>query len=94
LPVDRSVRQRTVATDRPGALMSSPAEVGLSPQQTRGYFEMTANLKLQIELRHLTDTEIDAVSGGHKKGNDPVPKLPDDPVWTPIKILGGVLWWL
>jgi len=55
---------------------------------------MTANLKLQIELRHLTDTEIDAVSGGDKKGNDPVPKLPDDPVWTPIKILGGVLWWL
>jgi hypothetical protein len=51
--------------------MSSPAEVGLSPQQTRGYFEMTANLKLQIELRHLTDTEIDAVSGGDKKGNDP-----------------------
>jgi hypothetical protein len=55
---------------------------------------MTANLKPQIELRHLSDTEIDAVRGGDKKGNDPLPRLPDDPIWTPIKILGGVLWWL
>ena len=55
---------------------------------------MTANLKPQIELRHLSDTEINAVRGGDKKGTDPLPKLPDDPIWTPIKILGGVLWWL
>jgi hypothetical protein len=55
---------------------------------------MAANPKPQIERRRLTETELDAVRGGDKPGNDPVPKLPDDPVWTPIKILGGVLWWL
>jgi hypothetical protein len=55
---------------------------------------MTADLNPPIELRHLTDAEMDAVIGGDKKGNEPLPKLPDDPIWIPVKILGGVLWWL
>jgi len=82
---DQSPRRIDVATG--GGVFSLAAA-------NTGCFEMTADLNPPIELRHLTDAEMDAVIGGDKKGNEPLPKLPDDPIWIPVKILGGVLWWL
>ena len=51
------------------------------------------------ELNHdrveLAIDELDGVSVGDDKAkNDPPAKLPEDPVVTVIKVLGGVIWFL
>jgi hypothetical protein len=48
------------------------------------------------EIRELNDAELDAVSGGDKSQpqNDPPAKLPEDPVITVMRVLGGAIWFL
>jgi hypothetical protein len=46
------------------------------------------------ETRELSIDELDSVSGGDKPKSDPLPKLPEDPVITVMRVLGGAIWFL
>jgi bacteriocin-like protein len=50
------------------------------------------------EIHELSIAELDSVSGGDDKPKDPpkdpLPKLPEDPVITVARVLGGVIWFL
>ena len=46
------------------------------------------------DIRELNMGELDAVSGGDKAKADPLPKLPEDPVITVMRVLGGAIWFL
>ena len=41
------------------------------------------------DIRELEIAELDDVCAGDEKPKDPLPKLPEDPVITVIKVLGG-----
>ena len=50
--------------------------------------------KMNNEIRELSAAELDSVSGGDKPKADPLPKLPEDPVITVMRVLGGAIWFL
>ena len=50
--------------------------------------------KSNNEILELSVAELDCVSGGDKAKSDPLPKLPEDPVITVMRVLGGAIWFL